>query len=113
MKESHAVTRIARVFAYPGYSLKQMMFPLIISLTPGHPLALLAGDIEGARGVLERAAGLRLGAAKMRAVFKKFLALEKSHGDAAGVERVKRMAVDFVESKRNEMVAETGADEDE
>ena len=90
-----------------------MMFPLIISLTPGHPLALLAGDIEGARGVLERAAGLRLGAAKMRAVFKKFLALEKSHGDAAGVERVKRMAVDFVESKRNEMVAETGADEDE
>lgn len=72
-----------------------------------------AGDIEGGRGVLNRAAALRLGAAKMRTVFKKFLAFEKTHGSEADVEKVKTKAAEFVEKKRTEMQSTSQKEEDE
>ena len=71
-----------------------------------------AADIEGARGVLNRAATLSLGAAKMRTIFKKFLAFEKTHGSGEEVEAVKTMAAQFVEKKRNEMQSSSKADDD-
>ena len=66
--------------------------------------SVTAGNIEGARGVLDRATGLVLGAAKMRTLFKKFLAFEKAHGDESQEEKVKRKAAEFVEKKRSELL---------
>ena len=64
---------------------------------------------------MDRATGLVLGAAKMRTLFKKFLAFEKTHGDESQVENVKRKAADFVEKKRSEMTTtgDDAAEEDE
>ena len=54
--------------------------------------------------MLDRATGLVLGAAKMRTLFKKFLAFEKAHGDESHEEKVKRKAAEFVEKKRSELM---------
>jgi rRNA biogenesis protein RRP5 len=55
------------------------------------------GDIDRARALLERGTALSLPAKKMKAIFKKYLEVEKEHGDEESVERVKAKAFDFVE----------------
>lgn len=55
------------------------------------------GDIDRARALLERGTALSLPAKKMKAIFKKYLEVEKEHGDEENVERVKAKAFEFVE----------------
>lgn len=56
------------------------------------------GDQNRVRALFERATHLTLPAKKMKFFFKKYLEYEKQHGDAAGVEHVKKRAMEFVES---------------
>lgn len=55
-------------------------------------------QFEIARKVLERAVAQHLPARKMKALFKKFLQFEEQHGTPEGAERVRQMALDYVES---------------
>ncbi|XP_049957178.1 protein RRP5 homolog [Schistocerca serialis cubense] len=57
-----------------------------------------AEQFEIARKVLERAVAQHLPARKMKALFKKFLQFEEQHGTPEGAERVRQMALDYVES---------------
>jgi rRNA biogenesis protein RRP5 len=55
------------------------------------------GEPARARALFERATHLALPPKKMKFLFKRYLEYERKHGDAAGVERVKRAAMEFVE----------------
>jgi rRNA biogenesis protein RRP5 len=55
------------------------------------------GEPARARALFERATHLALPPKKMKFLFKRYLEYERKHGDAAGVERVKKAAMEFVE----------------
>jgi len=55
------------------------------------------GDTWRVRALFERATHLTLPPKKMKFMFKRYLDYEKEHGDDAGVEHVKRRAMEFVE----------------
>jgi rRNA biogenesis protein RRP5 len=55
------------------------------------------GDQRRVRALFERATHLELPPRKMKFLFKRALDYEKKHGDAAGVERVKERAMEFVQ----------------
>lgn len=56
------------------------------------------GELERARGLLERGTALKLAPKKMKFIFKKYLDFEKRHGTDERVENVKSKAMEFVES---------------
>jgi rRNA biogenesis protein RRP5 len=55
------------------------------------------GDQGRVRSLFERATHLALPPKKMKFLFKRYLEYEKMHGDDAGVEHVKKAAMEFVE----------------
>ncbi|KAI9106108.1 hypothetical protein DFS34DRAFT_47062 [Phlyctochytrium arcticum] len=55
------------------------------------------GDVGVTRHLFDRALALKLSSKKMKFFFKKYLEFEKKHGNAEGIERVKGMAVAYVE----------------
>ncbi|GLI68751.1 hypothetical protein VaNZ11_013243 [Volvox africanus] len=58
---------------------------------------LKTGEQQRIRALFERATHLPLPPKKMKFLFRRYLEYEKSEGDAAAVEHVKRLAMDFVE----------------
>ncbi|KAJ3090994.1 hypothetical protein HK102_001993 [Quaeritorhiza haematococci] len=56
------------------------------------------GDLSITRRLFDRAINLKFSSKKMKFFFKKYLDFEKNHGDEAGVERVKKAALDYVQS---------------
>jgi rRNA biogenesis protein RRP5 len=50
------------------------------------------------RQVLERGVAQKLPARKMKSLFAKFLQFEEQHGTPEGVEKVRQMAVNYVEA---------------
>ncbi|XP_069678974.1 rRNA biogenesis protein RRP5 isoform X2 [Periplaneta americana] len=56
------------------------------------------GQLDAARQVLERGIAQKLPARKMKSLFTKFLQFEEHHGTPEGVQRVRQMAVDYVDS---------------
>ena len=62
---------------------------------PGSPLPLL----PLCRALFERATHLQLPPKKMKFLFKRYLDYEKAHGTAAGVEHVKKRALEYVEAQ--------------
>ena len=57
------------------------------------------GDDDRTRGLLERATHLELTPKSMKFLFKKFLDFERKRGNKEKVEKVKRMAMDYVAEK--------------
>jgi rRNA biogenesis protein RRP5 len=55
-------------------------------------------DVESTRRLLERIVHLRMSSKKAKFFFKRFLEFEREHGTAAGVEHVKNLARQYVES---------------
>lgn len=55
-----------------------------------------AGDVDRTKALFERATHLTLPAKKIKCLFKRYLQYAKDRGDAAGVEHVKKRAVDYV-----------------
>lgn len=55
------------------------------------------GDQQQVRALFERATNLSLPPKKMKFLFKRYLDYEKKYGDAAGVEHVKKSAMEFVD----------------
>ena len=55
------------------------------------------GDASRARALFERTVALTLPPRKMKTMFKKYLEVEKSHGDDEHVEHVKAKAMEFAE----------------
>lgn len=55
------------------------------------------GEQQRIRALFERATHLPLPPKKMKFLFRRYLEYEKSEGDAAAVEHVKRRAMEFVE----------------
>lgn len=55
-------------------------------------------DVEFTRRLLERIVHLRMSSKKAKFFFKRFLEFEREHGTAAGVEHVKNLARQYVES---------------
>lgn len=64
-----------------------------------HLQEIKLGDQPIIRGLFERAICLELPAKKMKFLFKKYLEYEKEHGDEASIEKVKKAAMEYVESK--------------
>ena len=62
-------------------------------------MVVKAGETEFARELYDRMVLLNLQPKKMKAIFKKYLDFETSHGDAQGVDRVRKKALEYVESK--------------
>ena len=58
----------------------------------------LPASVEALRRLYERMASLRLSSKKAKCVFKRFLDFEKQWGDQLGVQRVKDMALQYVEA---------------
>lgn len=58
-----------------------------------------ANELEGARTILERMILLNLQPKKMKLFFKKYLEFEQAHGDQQKVDRIRKKALDYVESK--------------
>ncbi|CAD7702369.1 unnamed protein product [Ostreobium quekettii] len=56
------------------------------------------GDQERIRSLFERATHLKLPPRKMKVLFKRYLHYEKTYGDEATVENVKKRAVEYVQS---------------
>ncbi|XP_067012114.2 protein RRP5 homolog [Anabrus simplex] len=69
-----------------------------------------SGSLDIARQVLERAVVQKLPARKMKVLFKKFLQFEEQHGTPEGAEKVRLMALEYVNSATDgeEQNAETG-----
>ncbi len=59
--------------------------------------AAQTGEQQRIRALFERATHLPLPPKKMKFLFRRYLEYEKSEGDAAAVEHVKRRAMEFVE----------------
>uniref|UniRef100_A0A1A9WLS2 S1 motif domain-containing protein n=1 Tax=Glossina brevipalpis TaxID=37001 RepID=A0A1A9WLS2_9MUSC len=57
--------------------------------------------IDCARNVLERAIIQKIPLKKMRIVFKKYLEFEQNHGTDANVQRVKQLAIDYVNKNQH------------
>lgn len=57
------------------------------------------GDEESARRLYERVCAMKWSSKKMRFLLKKFLAFEKSHNNKEGLNRVREIASEFVDSK--------------
>lgn len=57
-----------------------------------------AGNVEGARRLLDRLISMRFSTKKMKFLFKKFMELEQRHGDETRVEYVKQRAIEYVSS---------------
>jgi len=62
-------------------------------------MVVKAKETEFARELYDRMVLLNLQPKKMKAIFKKYLEFENSHGDAQGVDRVRKKALEYVESK--------------
>lgn len=58
-----------------------------------------SGDQQRIRALFERATHLSLPPKKMKFLFKRYLDYEKAHGTAAGVEHVKKRAMEYVEAQ--------------
>ncbi|PNF28207.1 hypothetical protein B7P43_G07551 [Cryptotermes secundus] len=56
------------------------------------------GQLEAARQVLERGVAQKLPARRMKSLFAKFLRFEEHHGTPEGMEKVRQMAVSYVET---------------
>lgn len=56
------------------------------------------------RKVLERAIVQNLPPKKMKVLFKKFISFEEKHGTSEDVERVQRVATDYIENQCGERV---------
>lgn len=61
-----------------------------------------SNEIELARQTLDRAVTQKLPVKKMRPLFKKFLDFEKKNGTEADVQKVKKLAEEFVSQTINE-----------
>jgi len=57
-----------------------------------------AGDTDAARNIYERMVQLRLQPKKMKFFFKCFLTFEETHGDQHQVDKVKKRALEYIES---------------
>ena len=62
-------------------------------------MAVKNNEVEFARELYDRLVGLHLQPKKMKAIFKRYLDFETSHGDQQGVDRVRKKALEYVESK--------------
>lgn len=58
-----------------------------------------AGDMDAAREILERMIQLNLPPKKMKFIFKKYMDFETNNGDQFKVDRIRKKALDYVESK--------------
>jgi len=64
------------------------------------------GDLEAIRHIFDKATSLFLSAKKMKFLFKRYLTFEKQHGNAAGIEKVKRKAQEYLAAKAEPAKAE-------
>ena len=62
-------------------------------------MAVPNNEGEIARELYDRLVALHLQPKKMKAIFKRYLDFETSHGDQQGVDRVRKKALEYVESK--------------
>ncbi|KAI4492504.1 hypothetical protein M0804_002295 [Polistes exclamans] len=63
-----------------------------------------SGEIDIARKVLERAIVQNLPPRKMKTLFKKFISFEEKHGTSEDVQRVQRVATEYIENQCNERI---------
>ncbi|XP_015190480.1 PREDICTED: protein RRP5 homolog [Polistes dominula] len=63
-----------------------------------------SGEILIARKVLERAIVQKLPPKKMKTLFKKFISFEEKHGTSEDVQRVQRIATEYIENQCNERI---------
>ena len=68
-------------------------------------------ELEGARTILERMILLNLQPKKMKFFFKKYLEFEQNHGDQQKVDRIRKKALEYVESKVGAADAPDGGEE--
>ena len=71
------------------------------------------GDALRARALFQRAVCCGLPPKRCKPLFKKFLAWERAHGQAADVARVKQMAAEYVASQTEHLVPQDDGDGDE
>ncbi|ODO00747.1 rRNA biogenesis protein RRP5 [Cryptococcus wingfieldii CBS 7118] len=74
------------------------------------------GDIQGVRGLFDRALNQKLTSKKAKFLFKKWLSLESRIGDAPGQEKAKLRAKEWVEANSKPVTGgdeESGSDEEE
>jgi hypothetical protein len=69
----------------------------LLSLLPLLLQEVKLGDMQRIRGLFERSTRLSLPPKKMKGLFKRWLAWEGEAGGEAGVEHVKKRAMEFVE----------------
>jgi rRNA biogenesis protein RRP5 len=65
----------------------------------GMEILILAASIALHRHIFDKATSLMLSSKKMKFLFKRYLAFEREHGNAQGVENVKQKAQQYLEAK--------------